>query len=400
MRLIKLLFTIFFITYSFNVSAKQLTIVAEKGNGVLQLLKKYKLQGNLKNIEYFQKLNADKFDRNGGVLLNETYIAPISVVKFDGNTIRSTLGIDYSTAKKIEEYNLLVQNSNIKKGKYQDTKELWVPFELHLIESNLTTIKKEETNKKNVDKNNTAPKIDYSYLLKDADYKLKSKKLKGFAFYIIPGHGGPDPGAVAIYSGNKLNEHEYAYDVALRLTKNLRDNGADVYMIVQDPNDGIRDDIILKSGGNEVLINNDSISNIQIDRLKQRTDIVNDYYNKNKKLYTHQLLIEIHIDSRNEDARVDIFFYHREGSKTSEKINYSLLKTIEHKYNKAQPGRGYKGKVSARDLFTLRNTTLDAIFIELGNMQNPADQQRFLNSNNRQAIANWILDGLLSHYNK
>ncbi|MCL2039576.1 MAG: N-acetylmuramoyl-L-alanine amidase [Bacteroidetes bacterium] len=395
MRLIKLLFTIFLLICSYSIAAQQLTIVAEKGNGVLQLLKKYKLQGNLKNIEYFQKLNADKFDRNGGVLLNERYIVPISVVKFDGHTIRSTLKIDYPTAKKIEEYNHLVQNANVKKGKYQETKELWVPFELHLIDANLISAKKNNTNKKD-----TVPKIDYSYLLKDANYKLKSKKLKGFAFYIIPGHGGPDPGAVASYNGNKLHEHEYAYDVALRLTKNLRDNGADVYMIVQDANDGIRDDIILKNGGKEVLINGDSISNIQIDRLKQRTDIVNDYYSKNKKLYTHQLLIEIHIDSRNEDKRVDIFFYHREGSKTSEKINNSLLKTIEQKYNKAQPGRGYKGKIYERDLFTLRNTTLDAIFIELGNIQNNADQQRFLNPNNRQAIANWLLDGLLSHYNK
>jgi N-acetylmuramoyl-L-alanine amidase len=369
-------------------------MIAKKGDGVLQLLRQYKLSGSLKNIEYFQKLNSGNFDKNGGLLLNTSYIVPISVVKFDGNTIRSTLKInDYFLAKKIENYNLLVQNTNIKKGTYQTTKELWIPYELFLIDSNFSISKKK--NDKNI-----KTKIDYSYLLKDYNSKLRSKKLKGFACYIISGHGGPDPGAIANYNGNELHEHEYAYDVSIRLAKKLQENGADVYMIVQDANDGIRNDTVLKNSGNEKLINSDSISSIQIDRLKQRTDIVNDYYDRNKRTHAHQLLIEIHVDSRDEGQRVDIFFYHREGSLASEKLNNTLLKTIESKYSKAQPGRGYKGKVSVRDLFTLRNTSCDATFVELGNIQNQADQQRFLNYNNRQAIANWLYEGILLHYKK
>ena len=395
MRLIKL-FIIFICLYSSNVTAQQLTVVAKKGNGVMELLRQYKLVGSLKNIDYFQKLNANNFDKNGGLLLNETYIIPVSIIKFDGHTIRSSLKIDYELAKKIEDYNILVQNTNIKKGKYQETKELWVPFELYFVDTNFSKKDNAVKNKKNIP--NT--KIDYSYFLSDTNNKPKSNKLKGFAFYIITGHGGPDPGAVGNYNGNKLHEHEYAYDVSIRLAKNLRMNGADVYMIIQDAKDGIRDDMVLKNGGNEKMINGDSISTLQIDRLKQRTDIVNDYYERNKKIYKKQLLIEIHIDSRNEDERVDIFFYHRQGSKTCEKLNNTLLKTIESKYNQAQPGRGYKGKVTARDLFTLRNTTCDATFIELGNIQNAADQQRFLNPNNRQAIANWLHKGILVYYGK
>jgi N-acetylmuramoyl-L-alanine amidase len=269
-----------------------------------------------------------------------------------------------------------------------------VPFELHLLDTNFAVPKDDKKDTPKI----TSTKIDYSYLLKDTSSEIKSKKLNGFAFYIISGHGGPDPGAIAYYNNTKLHEHEYAYDVSIRLAKVLRENGADVYMLVQDAKDGIRDDVVLKNGGNEKMINGDSISSMQIDRLKQRTDIVNDYYEKNKKTHKHQLLIEIHIDSRNEDHRVDIFFYHRQGSKNCEKLNRTLLKTIETKYEQAQPGRGYKGKVTARDLFTLRNTTCDASFIELGNIQNTADQQRFLNSNNRQAIANWLYQGILTYY--
>ena len=399
MRLIKLFFILICI-YSFNnsnIKAQQLTTIAKKGNGVLELLRQYKLTGSLKNIDYFQKLNANNFDKNGGLLLDETYIIPVAVVKFDGHTIRSTLQIDYELAKKIENYNLQVQDAKIKKGKYQETKKLWVPYELYIADSSFLTNNKKNNTKEN---NKNVPKIDYSYLQKDGDNKIVNEKLKGFAFYVISGHGGPDPGAIANYNENKLHEHEYAYDVSIRLAKILRENGADVYMIVQDEKDGIRDDMVLKNGGNEKLINGDSISSVQIDRLKQRTDIVNEYYEKNKKTHKHQLLIEIHIDSRDEDKRVDIFFYHREGSKSCEKICNTLLKTIEKKYNQAQPGRGYKGKVSPRDLFTLRNTTCNATFIELGNIQNTADQQRFLNPNNRQALANWIYQGILSYYGK
>jgi N-acetylmuramoyl-L-alanine amidase len=159
-------------------------------------------------------------------------------------------------------------------------------------------------------------------------------------------------------------------------------------MIVQDEKDGIREEQILKNSGNEKLINGDSISSVQIDRLKQRTDIINYYYQKNLKTHKNQFLLEIHLDSRLEHKRVDIFFYYRPESKSGEKLCKTLLKTIEDKYNKLQPGRGYKGTITPRDLFTLRNTTCDAAFIELGNIQNPMDQQRFLNPNNRQAIAN------------
>ena len=121
------LFALSLILFFFHVDSytQQITTTANRGNGVLELLKRYKLSTNMKNIEFFQKINEGNFDRNGGLLLNEKYILPIFVVTFDGKTIRSTLGIaDFPLAKKIEEYNTKVQNANLKKGIYQQTKEL------------------------------------------------------------------------------------------------------------------------------------------------------------------------------------------------------------------------------------------------------------------------------------
>jgi len=370
------------------------TTVANKGNGVLDLLGRFKLAKNMQNIEYFQGINSGSFDRNGGLLLGNTYILPIKIVRFDGSTIRSTLNItDFDLAKKIENYNLEVEKTKLKKGHYKTTKELWVPFEILLLDSNdFADFNKKKTSKRE-------PQVDYSFL-KDAKISRTSKDLEGVAFYIIAGHGGPDPGAIGNRDGFELHEHEYAYDVSARLAKRLIENGADVFMIIQDPNDGIRDEQILRNGGNERMINGDAISPIQIERLKQRTDIVNDYAQRNTNKYKHQALIEIHIDSRITDRRVDIFFYHRSGCARSVKLSKDLLNTIEEKYRKAQPNRGYSGTVSARDLFTLRNTTIPAIFIELGNIQNPADQIRIIEPNNRQAIANWLCDGIIKHFRK
>ena len=379
-------------TVSATVTPSTVTTVANKGNGVLDLIGRFKLTRNMKNVEYFQKINAGSFDRNGGLLLGNTYVLPIKVVKFDGKTIRSTLNItDFDLAKRIENYNIEVEQAKLKKGHYKNTKELWVPFEILLLDSNFADIPKTQ--------NRREIKPDYSFL-KDEKINKTSKDLEGMAFYIIAGHGGPDPGAIGNRDGFELHEHEYAYDVSARLAKRLIENGADVYMIIQDPNDGIRDEQILKNGGNERMINSDAISPIQIERLKQRTAIVNDYSQRNSNKYKHQALIEIHVDSRVTDKRIDIFFYHRSGCARSAKLNKDLLSTIEEKYKIAQPNRGYSGTVSARDLYTLRNTTIPATFIELGNIQNPADQIRIIQPNNRQAIANWLCDGIIKHFGK
>jgi len=373
-----------------DAQVKQITTVAQKGNGILDLLDRFKLSRNSNNVDIFKTLNSGNFDKNGGLLLDNIYIMPIQVVEFDGKSIRTTLNIkDFNFAKKIEEYNLSVETLNIKNGSYKQTKELWIPCEFLIVDTSFLAIK----NKNNETKKE---KPNYSYFQNNLEIKPQNKKLANCAFYIIAGHGGPDPGAIGYRDGFELHEHEYAYDIAIRLAKKLIESSADVYMIVQDPTDGIRDDQILSNGGNEKLINGNDISSIQLDRLKQRTDIVNEFVQKNTKS-KKQILIELHVDSRVTDKRIDIFFYHRPDCKKSEALNKILLKTIKAKYDKAQPGRGYQGTISARDLFTLRNTNIEATYIELGNIQNAADQVRLIQANNRQAIANWLYDGIIEH---
>ena len=54
-----------------------------------------------------------------------------------------------------------------------------------------------------------------------SSYTVSSSSLKGAVFYLVSGHGGPDPGCIGKYQGKELHEDEYAYDIILRLGKEL-----------------------------------------------------------------------------------------------------------------------------------------------------------------------------------
>lgn len=227
---------------------------------------------------------------------------------------------------------------------------------------------------------------------------IVSSKLKGHVYYVVSGHGGPDPGAVARIDGHLVGEDEYAYDVSLRLARNLISHGALVYMIVRDENDGIRDEKYLKIDRDEVVHGGAKIPLNHAERLKQRTNIINNlYYENKKKGYKTQRVIETHVDSRATSQNVDIFFYYNKSKTESKGLAYTLRDTILDKYNSKQKGRGYSGTVSSKSLWMINETIPPLVYIELGNITNEKDQRRLLIADNRQAIANWLTQGVLKH---
>jgi N-acetylmuramoyl-L-alanine amidase len=225
-----------------------------------------------------------------------------------------------------------------------------------------------------------------------ANVEIIDNQLKGAVFYLVSGHGGPDPGAVGIFGNWQLCEDEYAYDVTLRLARKLIQHGATVYMIVFDPKHGIRDDSYLKPDKTEKCYPNQTIPLNQLKRLQQRTDAVNELYKKHRGSF--QRMISVHVDSRSHGQNIDVFFYHNKDSQTGRKAATTLQKTLQRKYDQHQPGRGYKGTVSDRNLYEVRNSLPVAVYIELGNINHQRDQQRFIIPSNRQAVANWLSEGL------
>lgn len=227
-----------------------------------------------------------------------------------------------------------------------------------------------------------------------AEYEVTSSELKGAVFYVSSGHGGPDPGAIGQMDGYNLHEHEYAYDITLRLARNLMMKGAKVYIIIQDAFDGIRDDRILGRSKLETCMG-EAIPLGQVARLKQRSDKINELYQEDGKGYARAIFI--HVDSRSKSKQTDVFFYHSSQA-DSKKLAQTMKNTFARKYDHHQPGRGFTGTVGERSLYMLNNTVPVSVFVELGNIQNPFDQRRFVIANNRQALANWMCEAFIADY--
>jgi N-acetylmuramoyl-L-alanine amidase len=227
------------------------------------------------------------------------------------------------------------------------------------------------------------------------NYTIKSNKLKGTTFFLSSGHGGPDPGAMAKVDGYILCEDEYAYDITLRLARCLMEEGATVHMIIRDAKDGIRDDRYLANSSRETCMGK-AIPVSQVERLNQRSEKINTLNKQAKDKYRRATFI--HLDSRSKKQQQDVFFYYAENSVKGKKLAKTVCDTFEDLYNTHQPNRGFTGTVSARNLYVLDNTAPIGLFAELGNIQNTFDQRRFLEPDNRQALANWMCRGYIKDY--
>ena len=228
-----------------------------------------------------------------------------------------------------------------------------------------------------------------------ANYKVTSSELRGACFYLVSGHGGPDPGAIGRMGSRRLHEDEYAYDIMLRLARALLTKGAKVHSIIQDAKDGIRDQRFLDNSKRETCMG-DAIPFNQVARLEQRAAKINALSRKDKEKYKRAIFI--HVDSRSRHQRADVFFYHKPRSADGKRLARTMRSTFAEKYKRHQPGRGFSGTVESRDLYVLRHTVPTSVFVELGNIQNSFDQRRIILSNNRQALANWLCEGFITDY--
>lgn len=369
------------------------TIEAKAGDGIEILLNRFELEEHDCNLEKFLELNGLK--RNDYLVKGKEYKLPVLIYKYNGKSIRSTLGIDdMERAKRIANYNRLVLNRSLRKTDYESSRILWVPY--HELNCQMDVTKPIAV--KVSEPTSSAPVSDEIASIFGKEYSKftkKSDKLKGKVYYISAGHGGPDPGAVATMNGRSICEDEYAYDVSLRLARNLMELGATVHIVVQDGNDGIRNDDILVCDHDEKTMGVETMPINQLARLKQRTDAINDLYaTYARKGVKEQILVCIHIDSRSENHRQDVFFYHFEHSKSGKKLAHNMQEVFQQKYAKYRADGAYHGTVSCRNLYMLRVPYPTTLYVELANIKNESDRKRIVPSTNRQALANWLCEGL------
>lgn len=394
---------------SFYAQSRQhVEVTAQRGQGILSLLRKYQVNTPC-NAKYFRQVNGLRSKQ--GLILGKSYKLPILVYAYNGKSIRTTTAIsDLPWAQSIQAYNEALHQSGIKAEDYRKDKVLWVPYSRLKCRSeafptasgpsspSIGAVPSSPSNTASSRPNRVPLRGTYPIFGDEhAAVPLESTRLRGRVYYLVGGHGGPDPGAVGDYYGKKLCEDEYAYDISLRLAKNLLSHGATVYMIIRDENDGIRGGEILPCDKDETCWVGKDIPVSQKLRLTQRSDAINMLYRKNKKQGVRfQRLVVIHVDSQSKREKQDTYFYHKIGDKKSEALADRLKKTMHSKYDQYRPGRGYEGTVTARDLHMLRETEPTAVFIELANIKNRSDQGRLVIEGNRDLMAGWLFEGLLS----
>ena len=372
-------------------SQNYLTSEAQSGDGISVLLNRYDLSAYPCNVDTFLKINDLK--RTSHLMLSKDYKLPIILFNYNDTSIRTTIGInDYDLAVYIQQFNENAYEKGLRKADFRKDKVLWVP--LHVWNCGFENIEpiKSDSSKQKAEVISTKNTIDPPkeeeegpilrtetfpiFCNKYEKTSIVSEKLKGQVYYLISGHGGPDPGAIGKKDGHLLCEDEYAYDVTLRFARKLLQQSATVYVITRDK-DGIRDEEFLENDKDETVWFNQSIPLNQVRRLRQRSSKINQLYYKHKKQgATIQRVVEIHIDSRYESQKVDIFFYYYPGSTVGKDLAQEMYRTIKSEYEEHQSNRRYRGVVRGRNLHTLRESKPPVVYIELGNITNEFDQKR------------------------
>ena len=390
-----------------------LTVTARDGDGMFALLRRYGLAPNSCNQRQFNALNrlAPGADLHAG----SDYRVPVCVYAYNGRSIRSTLGIDdLPLARSIQSYNRAQRKAGHRAAAYERDRELWVPYSLLFCDGAIAVAAAEpapapggSAAESSGPRPPAAPaeapaRPTRGYAIFGEEYARVERvdnRLRGKVFYLVGGHGGPDPGAIGEKGGNDLCEDEYAYDVVLRLARNIIAHGGVPYVIVRDPDDGIRDEEYLACDYDEEVWGGEAIPRDQRARLRQRSDAINALAASAKRRgVKDQYCVVVHVDSRHADTQTDLFFYYQRGSKRSARLTETLRATMARNYRRHGRTREYTGAVHTRDLHMLRETDVPTVYIELGNIQHAFDQKRVLRVGNRQALANWFAEGLLEHF--
>ena len=378
--------------------------VARDGEGVYALLRRYGLPVDDCHVGRLRELNGltpRQYLRRG-----QTYVLPVYRYAYDGESIRTTIGDpDLGVARAIQRYNRARERDGLQASAYEETAELWVPLGLVGCdrgrapgEALVAAAAGEGGGAFAKTEPAPAERPRRGYDIFGEAYREVDRvddALRGHYFYLIAGHGGPDPGAMATVEGNRVCEDEYAYDVVLRLARHLLRHGGIPYVIVRDDDDGIRDERFLTCDYDETVWGDREVPRDQVARLTQRTATVNELAAE-AGAAAGKWCIEVHVDSRHAERQTDLYFYHQRRSDRSEDMAEEMRDALRRNYKRQGRKREYQGIIRTRDLHTLRETQVPTVYIELGNIQHSFDQKRVLLPGNREALARWLVEGIVT----
>lgn len=187
--------------------------------------------------------------------------------------------------------------------------------------------------------------------------KGENLDLIGKVIYIDPGHGGIDPGATY----KDIYEKDINLSIALKLKKELENNGAIVYLTRYD-------DIDLS-----ISTNNHKKSD-----LNNRVRAIN---NSNADLF-----ISIHLNSYGTSWHGVQIFYDDNNS-----TNEVLASIMDKNIKNLNGNRTYKKK---NNLYLLKNIKIPGILVEAGFLSNENERYLLTNSKYQEKVSKSLCNGI------
>ena len=187
--------------------------------------------------------------------------------------------------------------------------------------------------------------------------KGENLDLIGKVIYIDPGHGGIDPGATY----KDIYEKDINLSIALKLKKELKNNGAIVYLTRYD-------DIDLS-----ISTNNHKKSD-----LNNRVRAIN---NSNADLF-----ISIHLNSYGTSWHGVQIFYDDNNS-----TNEVLASIMDKNIKNLNGNRTYKKK---NNLYLLKNIKIPGILVEVGFLSNENERYLLTNSKYQEKVSKSLCNGI------
>ena len=254
--------------------------------------------------------------------------------------LRSGPGTDYNvigSSSAGDTYNIVETNGDWHQIKFSNGSTGWIAA--WLTNTSSTSEQSSEPINTSNNTNNNTPQSD---------------SLEGYTIVLDPGHGGKDPGAIAL---NGIYEKDLVSDTAVRVADELRNAGATV--------------IVTRNGDYFVSLDN-------------RASISNSYQT--------DAFVSLHYDSFPTIGVNGVTTYFGNGSDRglAQNIQSSLASTV------SLDNRG----IMQRDFSVLRGTTAPSVLIELGFISNPNDLAIVQTAAYQNQVATAITDGLVDYFHR
>ena len=179
------------------------------------------------------------------------------------------------------------------------------------------------------------------------------KNLAGKFIILDPGHGGSDPGAMR----NSVQEKQMTIDIAKRIERKLKEQGATVFMT--------RYDDTFVSLNDRVVVTNE-----------KKPD----------------LFVSVHINASEKDEinGIETHYWKDDSLDFAKAVHKSIISKID---------ANNRGVIKSK-FYVIRHTNVPAILLELGFISNTKEREEMLSDERQEKSAEAVCEGIINYFGK